>query len=109
MPIGTSATIKSVDEEGRTREEVTRLRDEAVQEFFSRLAGVEAETIRVLGEELEDVHIPTAAAYPPAPAAVDLASLRLDDAERVRVALCRLAGVPGSLTLDDAAQRCRLL
>ena len=41
VPVGTSATIKSVEEEGLSREDVLRQRDEAVQTFFSSLTGAE--------------------------------------------------------------------
>src|SRR5262249_56759656 len=37
VPVGTSATIKSLAEENRPREEIVRLRDEAVREFFATL------------------------------------------------------------------------
>ena len=66
VPVGTSATIKSMNEEGLTQEEVIQLRDTAVQEFFATLTGVEKTTIRVLGEELQDVEIPPEARYPAA-------------------------------------------
>jgi hypothetical protein len=82
IPVVTSATIKSVDEEGRTREEITRLWDDAVQEFFGTLAGVEKPSIRVLGEELQEVFIPTEAAYPKAPASISTAQLDLSDLQR---------------------------
>lgn len=109
IPVGTSATIKSVDEEGRTREEVLRLRDEAVQEFFGTLAGTEKSSIRVLGEELQDVFVPSEAEYPAAATSIDVAQLNLDDADEVRKSLCRLAGVPIGSGISEAAQRCRLL
>jgi ATP-dependent helicase YprA (DUF1998 family) len=51
VAVGTSATIKSLAEEDRPREEVVKLRDEAVQEFFGTLTGAERPTIRVFGEE----------------------------------------------------------
>ena len=35
VPVGTSATIKSLAEENRPPKEIIKLRDEAVQEFFS--------------------------------------------------------------------------
>jgi len=58
IPVGTSATIKSVDEAGRSAAERRQLRDEAVQEFLGRLTGFAASTFRVLGEELKDLHVP---------------------------------------------------
>lgn len=53
--VGTSATIKSIDESGRSKEEIEQLRNEAVQSFFSRLTGAAAASIRVIGEELRAV------------------------------------------------------
>ena len=75
VPVGTSATIKSMSEEGLTHEEVIQLRDTAVQEFFSTLTGVEKTSIRVLGEELQDVEIPAEARYPAAGGPVDAKTL----------------------------------
>ena len=66
LPVGTSATIKSVAE-GVSREEGLRLRDLAVQEFFAKLTGVAATSVRVLGEEVREVTIPEDATYPAEP------------------------------------------
>ncbi|MDY0169365.1 MAG: DEAD/DEAH box helicase [Thermoguttaceae bacterium] len=109
VPVGASATIKSMDEEGLSHAERVRLRDQAVQEFFGALAGVEGGTIRVFGEELQDVAIPPEATYPPRPGRVNVHDLDVSDAEAVRNALCRLAGFDGATSLDEAARRYRLL
>jgi Lhr-like helicase len=107
IPVGTSATIKSMNDAGFSREEQVRLRDEAVQEFFSKLVGVQPDSIRVYGEELQHIHIPEEAKYPSQPAAVPTPDL--DDPEAVRLALCTLAGQPSSLPLANATRSCRLL
>ena len=78
----------------RTRRRI-RQRDQAVQEFFGTLVGVEPDTIRVFGEELEDIAIPGEAAYPKKPGSVDIDALDVSNVEAVRQALCRLAGLPG--------------
>ncbi len=109
VTVGTSATIKSLSEEGLSREEIIRQRDEAVQEFFGTLAGVEKSSIRVLGEELQDIQIPEEAAYPDRPGSVDTDSFDIGNREAVRQALCSLASLPSSTDLDEAARRYRLL
>jgi replicative superfamily II helicase len=106
-PIGTSATIKTVAEEGRTRDEVIRLRDAAVQEFFSKLTGVEPTLIRVLGEELEELQVPPEAHYPQQSQTVG--HFNVGDLESVRAALCSLGGLPAETPLTEAARRTRLL
>ena len=78
-----------MDEEGLTQDQVIQLRDEAVQEFFEILTGVEKSTIRVLGEELQDVEIPSEAVYPTSPGSVDLKMLDVSEPEVVRSSLCR--------------------
>ena len=105
--VGTSATIKSVDEAGRTPEEVRQLRDEAVQDFFGKLTGFAPASIRVIGEELEEQTIPADAVYaagppPPVPA-------RVTDAEAIRQTLCALSDSPAGATAGEAARRTRLL
>jgi hypothetical protein len=109
VPVGTSATIKSLAEEDRPREEIVRLRDEAVKEFFGTLTGVERASIRVFGEELQDIPIPGEAAYPARPGRCDHESLDVSNAEAVRTSLCQLAGLPATTGLADAARRARLL
>ena len=98
-----------MDEEGLTQDQVIRLRDEAVQEFFEILTGVEKSTIRVLGEELQDVEIPSEAVYPTSPGSVDLKMLDVSEPEVVRSSLCRLASLSSSTPLADAVRRYRLL
>ncbi|BAC90677.1 DEAD/DEAH box helicase [Gloeobacter violaceus] len=108
LPVGTSATIKSVGEQGQLpRAELVRLRDEAVQDFFSKLTGAEPQTIRVLGEQLQDVEIPGEAQYPLHWSAVE--EVDVSDAEAVRQALCTLSGQNPDTPLDQATRRCRLL
>jgi len=109
VPVGTSATIKSMDEEGLTQDQVIQLRDKAVQEFFEILTGVEKSTIRVLGEELQDVEIPSEAVYPTSPGSVDLKMLDVSEPEVVRSSLCRLANLASNTPLADAVRRYRLL
>ncbi len=109
IPVGTSATIKSVSEEGRTREEVIRIRDAAVQDFFGRLTGSDPGAIRVFGEEVESIHIPTEAQYPDEPLLLDHKSFRGDEAY-LRKALSGLAMGPGQdLAVGDAVKKSRLL
>jgi ATP-dependent helicase YprA (DUF1998 family) len=109
VPVGTSATIKSLSEEALTREEIVRQRDLAVQEFFGTLAGVARNTIRVLGEELQEIQIPAESKYPIRPLEVDNSSLLVSDVDAVRRRLCRLAGLSETIELGNAARGCRLL
>jgi len=109
VPVGTSATIKTVTEEGLSAQQRTQLRDQAVQEFFATLVGVEPASIRVFGEQLEDVRIPAEASYPAKPGTVDVRSLDISQPEAVRQGLCRLAGLPADTPLAEAARRYRLL
>jgi replicative superfamily II helicase/very-short-patch-repair endonuclease len=97
---GTSATIKSVDETGRSPEEVRRLRDEAVQEFFGRLTGVAPGTVRVIGESLRDLEVPPEARWPAAPVAIEPPDH--GDPEAVRRAIAALAGLDDGTPLDQA-------
>lgn len=55
VPVGTSATIKSIADDAISPAERVQLRDEAVQDFFSKLTGVAPAGIRVIGEELEEM------------------------------------------------------
>lgn len=108
IPVGTSATIKTVDEDANTEPAKARQqRDLAVQDFFGKLTGVPPASIKVLGEELEELPVPTTASYPATPAT--LGSVDISNPEMVRRALCRLAGVAETLSVADAANRCRLL
>ncbi len=107
VPVGTSATIKSVDETGRSPEEVARLRDEAVQEFFGKLTGIEPKTIRVIGETLRDVTIPAEARWPATPAALDAPDSH--DGEAVRRTVAALAGLPSATSLEVAGRSAAIL
>lgn len=109
IPVGTSATIKSVDEENLTHDEVIRIRDEAVQEFFSKLTGVTPDEIKVVGEELIDVPVPPEAKYPSKINPVDTSDLDLTDEDAVRAALCKLSGLSHGTSLEDAARQYKLL
>ena len=71
LTIATSATIKSVDEAGKSREEVRQLRNEAVQGFLSKLTGIEGERFLVLGEEIQDLAVPEEASWPVEPASIE--------------------------------------
>ena len=109
VPVGTSATIKSAWEQDLPREQVLALRDAAVQEFFAALTGAENSTIRVLGEQLQDVTIPPGSAYPASAGRVDAKALDVADPAAVRTALCTLAALPADTTLEEAVRSYRLL
>ena len=109
VPVGASATIKSIDEEGLSHDEMIRLRDEAVQEFFGALGGVERTTIQVFGEELQEVAVPADAVYPAEPNSLDVRALEVSNADSVRAALCQLAGFDDDTPIEVAARRYRLL
>lgn len=107
VAVGTSATLKSIDETGLTRQQITDLRDEAVQEFFGRLTGVEPASIRVVGEESRHVDIPPEARWTAEPVVVDP-----PDPQRpleVAVALRKLAGVEAGSDLAQAANKAAIL
>lgn len=107
IPIGTSATIKSVDETGKSAEEVRRLRDEAVREFFSRLTGVDASGIRVEGETLQDLPIPKEAAWTAEPAHVDAFDWSKEG--DIGRAAAQLAGQPLNTPLEVSVRKARIL
>ena len=109
VPIGTSATIKSVAEGDLTLAERLQLRDTSVRTFFSILTGAPASDIRVIGETLEDVQSPPEARYPTQPGSVNAKHLDIDDPTMVHAALCTLSGQPHETSLDEAARRYRLL
>ncbi len=109
IPIGTSATIKSLSEEGQSHDEIIRLRDEAVQEFFGNLTGADRHTIRVFGEELQELDIPSESVYPEHPGQVNVQALDLSDAEAVRQAICQLADLEQKTSLEEAVCRYRLI
>jgi hypothetical protein len=107
IPIGTSATVKSVAEEGAP-EKVSIERERAVQDFFGRLVGVaDPASIQVFGEELQEQVVPSDASYSAVPE-TELV-VNPSDPESVRVALCKLAGIDGTTAVHEAARRCRLL
>jgi hypothetical protein len=66
------------------RQEMIRQRDVAVQHFFATLTGVAPETIRVLGEELQEVRVSPEAAYPARPSSVDVSALEIGNIEAER-------------------------
>jgi hypothetical protein len=107
VAIGTSATIKSIDETGKSPDDVARLRDEAVREFFSKLTGVEKATIRVLGETIADLEVPKEARWPAEPVAVAPPDPR--DQEAVRRAVCTLGGSPEGREVARAAREAAVL
>ena len=94
MPVGTSATIKSLEEEDLSREDVLRQRDEAVQAFLSTLTGAERTTIQVFGEELRRHSDPARSRLPDPAGTLDVLTLQVADQEAVRQALCQLADLP---------------
>ncbi len=105
--IGSSATIKSIEETGLTEQEAKRRRDEGVKEFFNKLTGSRRENIRVFGEELEEIDIPEEAAY--AGQYKPLGDINFADDSSVTSALLAIAGIDGASSLEDAARRCRLV
>ena len=107
LQVATSATIKSVNEPGLTEQDRQRLRDEAVQDFFHRLTGAEPNGIRVVGEVLQEIHIPAAATFAAIPP--DFGEVLTDDMASVEAALCASAGAEPTGDLTRAAASCRLL
>lgn len=107
IPVTTSATIKSVDEVNKTQEEVKRLRDEAVQEFLSKLTGYEQSSFKVLGEEIKDLEIPLEAKWPNNPVEIDIPNYK--DPESVRLAITKLAGLPENTPLIEAIKGAKIL
>ncbi|MFN8441787.1 MAG: DEAD/DEAH box helicase [Caldilineaceae bacterium] len=107
LPIGTSATIKSINEAGIGADEARRQRDQAVQAFFAPLVGVEPATVQVFGEELEELPVPTQAHYAPRPVQRSLTTPQ--DLEEVRLAICALANLPASTPLAQAVKQARIL
>jgi len=107
ITVGTSATIRSLDEETLSTQEAHSARDRAIQDFFSRLTGEKADSIKVLSEELRDIQIPTDAQYNSE--IIQDRRVNLSDEDVVRQALCQLAGVDDSMILQEASHRCRIL
>lgn len=107
LQVATSATIKSVSDPGLSEQERQRQRDEAVQDFFHRLTGATQSQIRVVGEVLEEIHIPAEARFSATPPT--LADVDPHDLAAVERALCESAGVNPTGDLAAAAANCRLL
>lgn len=105
--VATSATIKSIDETGKSAQEVAQLRDEAVQGFFSKLAGVEPSGISVIGESLRDLVVPTVARWP-VEILFDGAPLQLHEGG-LRDSVARLTGSEASASLEESAQKAAVL
>jgi hypothetical protein len=82
-------------------------RDRAVQQFFGKLVGAEPSTIKVVGESAQELHPPADATYAAAPP--PSAWPDRSNPEQLRLAVCRLAGVPDMTPLPEAGRRCRLL
>ncbi len=107
IPIGTSATIRSLAEEGIGEAQARLERDLAVQDFFSRLVGVSPDSIRVIGEEVEEVRVPDGAGWSAQPQA--LGTLDLSQPDSVRAAICRLAELDSATPLAEAVNKCKIL
>lgn len=107
IPVGTSATIKSVAAESMNPAEALAAREQDVQAFFGKLTGIDPASVLVLGEEIEDIQVPPEAIYPSQP--VDPGPLNPASPENIRQALCLLADVPNDTPIDQAARHCRLL
>ena len=107
IPVATSATIKSVEEAGRSREEVRHLRDAAVQEFVGRVTGFPESSFLVLGEELADLKVPAEAEWPPEPATAG--SPAWNDPEALHQAVASLAGLPPTEPLPTLCRHAAIL
>jgi len=107
LPVATSATIKSVDETGRSPGEVRALRDAAVREFLGKLTGIAGERFKVLGEELRDLDVPDEAQWPEAPVLADVPAL--DDPDARRATLAAMASSSPDEPLDALARRAGVL
>jgi hypothetical protein len=107
IPVGTSATIKSVSGKDISRAEAVKLRNEAVQDFFSKLTAADKANIQVFGESVQDLEIPADAKYSDEPA--DVGTIDISNPESVRTAICRIAGVDSSTPLPEAVRKCRML
>jgi replicative superfamily II helicase/very-short-patch-repair endonuclease len=107
LPIGTSATIRSEREIAPGAPVDRAEREQAVQHFFGKLVGVDPATVKVITESAQKLQPPANASYATVPPPASL--IDLSDNEQLRIALCRLAGVPETTSLSEAGQRCRLL
>ncbi len=108
VPVGTSATIKSAWEQDLPREQLLALRDAAVQEFFAALTGAEKSTIRVLGEELQDVTVPAEAAYPATAGRVDAKTLDITDTAAIKACPVHAGGTAGRYNTGRGRKTLRL-
>jgi DEAD/DEAH box helicase len=107
LNVGTSATIKSLADPNLPADERRQRRDAAVQEFFSRLTGVNPNTIRVVGEVLEDITVPAEARFAATVPIVE--PVVVTNAASVENALCASAGIAPTGDLASAVRHCRLL
>lgn len=107
VPVATSATIKSLDEAGRSQDEIRRLRDEAVQEFVAQITGVEPGSILVLGETLRDLDVPVEARWTPEPANVSVPDTK--DTEAIRKTLAALSGLPEMASVEESVSHGAIL
>lgn len=105
--VGTSATIKSVSEEGLSPEELRARRDVAVQEFFGTLTGAPAKTVRVLGEEYGELTIPSGIQWSKAPMSLPVPGTR--DRNVVGATLAALAGLPTNTPTEEAIRKAAVL
>lgn len=105
--VGTSATIKNLTEDQLDPAESLQRRDAAVREFFSRLTGEPEQGVRVIGEVLEDIAVPTDSTVAPAPP--EPSELDIHHPESVRRAFVALSGAACDSSAEEAARRCRLL
>ena len=100
LVVGTSATIKGLDEVHRPAEEVKRLREEAVREFLGTLTGHARDSFLVLGEEMKPLSLPLEARVPEQPVDVELPGL--GDEEGARRVVARLGGLTETAKMDEA-------
>lgn len=107
LPVATSATIKSVDETGRTPEQVRELRDAAVREFMSKLTGVAEERFRVLGEELRDLDHPHDAIWSARPFTENIPPF--SDEQSLKLYLARLSDGQTADSIESLSRRAAVL
>ncbi len=107
IAIGASATIKSVSEKEVSHQQAVRLRDEAVQDFFSKLTGYESSSINVYGEELKEINTPGDALFSSEPFCPE--SIDIESEESLNNALKKLTGLSVAVNLHQSAGRAGLL
>lgn len=108
IPIGTSATIKSLDDKELSPGERERKRNEDIQDFFSKVSSAAKDQIKVYSEELEEVHIPTEAVYSNAKGDY-LAQFNFAKQEDLMKALKAIVGETAKAELLPMARKSRLL